>query len=236
MMRAWLRRIKQLLALAAPAPARRAGSVPGPASGPGQGNARWEKPSGKRVKWKRRAAVGARELAAPVERNCPRCGTAMLKEWGANCPSCKPRIAVAKTVALTVSDLRASAGMVLGWLVVLQSPTNKRGQLIELSQAATVLSRDERPPTPNVRWYAFDDSYMSSGHAAIQRPRVGTPDSAFVIEERRGPAGPSSNGVFVNARRLDPEKTCELADGDVIRLGTTEFQFKSLWLPPGETG
>ena len=124
--------------------------------------------------------------------------------------------------------------MVLGWLVVLQSRRGGRGQLIELSELATVLSREDGPPSPGVRWYAFDDSYMSSGHATVRRPRIGKQDSPFVIEERRGSAGPSSNGVFVNARRVDPGKARELSDGDVIRLGTTELQFKSLWLPPGE--
>jgi len=230
MIRAAIDRVKAMLGQG---PSAQASGSP-TSDGDGEAGARWEKGGGKRVKWKRRAPARGLVTEAPVERSCPKCGAAMLEEWGANCPACRPRIAVAKTMALTMADLTASAPMVLGWLVVLQSPAGKRGQLIELSERVTVLSRDEGPRAPGTRWCAFEDSYMSSGHATIRRPPVGTPDSAFSIEERSGPAGPSSNGIYVNSRRLDPGKSSELSDGDVVRLGTTEFQFKSLWLPPGE--
>jgi pSer/pThr/pTyr-binding forkhead associated (FHA) protein len=75
---------------------------------------------------------------------------------------------------------------------------------------------------------------MSSGHATVRRPLRAAREAAFVLEERREPA--SANGVFVNSQKISPGVPHELSDGDMIRLGTTELQFKSLWLPPGVVG
>ena len=211
---------------------------------------RWEKKAGQKVKWNRPAPAvnllggatgGHREQARPetppAEAACPTCRQPLLAEWGTNCPRCKPRIAVARTMALTAANLTIDAGMALGWLVVLKSPDpDKRGSLIELTEPVTVLSRGARPPSPGVRCYSFEDEFMSSGHASVRRPAAAARDAAFQIEDRRDPAGPSANGVFVNSRRITPDRPHELSDGDIIRLGTTELQFKSLWLPPGIVG
>ena len=72
---------------------------------------------------------------------------------------------------------------------------------------------------------------MSTSHATVRRPFGPVRETAFVINDRKDP-GPSSNGVFVNADRLPVGEARELADGDIIRLGTTEMTFRSLWLPP----
>lgn len=191
---------------------------------------RWEKKPGEKIRWVRKPSVAP--LLTADESVCPRCKQPMLREWGTNCPRCKPRMAVARTMAHTAAHLRVDAGLALGWLVVLQSPdSERRGGLIELEEPITVLSRGARPPSPGVRCCAFEDEFMSSSHAAVRRPAKAAPEAAFVIEERREPA--SANGVFVNSRRIRADGPHELSDGDIVRLGTTELQFKSLWLPPG---
>jgi FHA domain len=194
-------------------------------------SARWERGNGKRVRWKR-SGEPARLDRAPVEQQtCPTCSEPLLAEWGAKCPRCKPKLAVSRTVALSHIDLAASSGLALGWLVVLNTPDRPwRGRLVTLDEMVTVLSRNDRPQLPGVRCCAFEDGYMSSGHATIRRPVTAARETAFVIADRKDP-GPSSNGVFVNAQRLATGVNRELADGDIVRLGTTELVFRSLWLP-----
>jgi hypothetical protein len=196
---------------------------------------RWEKQAGQRVRWRRPAAGERLDQPAPEQQICPTCQAPLLVEWGPTCPRCRPKMAVAKTVALTAADLRASIGLSLGWLVVLDSPDKAwRGKLVELDQALIILSRSQRPPSQGTRCIVIDDGYMSTGHATIRRPFAATPQSAFVIADRKDP-GPSSNGVFVNAVRLPAGENRELADGDIVRLGTTELIFRSLYLPPTGT-
>ena len=70
---------------------------------------------------------------------------------------------------------------------------------------------------------------MSKGHSQIMRPRTGSRKAAFEIRDRE--TTPTSNGTFVNSRRLPPGELAPLADGDIIKVGATEIVFKSLWLP-----
>jgi pSer/pThr/pTyr-binding forkhead associated (FHA) protein len=77
----------------------------------------------------------------------------------------------------------------------------------------------------------FDDTFMSSGHAVLNRPNSGDRTDAFTIHDRDNPS-PSVNGTFVNSHKLTPGEVIRLADGDVVKLGATEMLFKSLWLPP----
>jgi hypothetical protein len=200
----------------------------------GQGP-RWEKKDGERVKWVRKPAA-APLITAPEELECPTCGEPMLREWGTNCPRCKPRLAMSRTVAHTGAIPIVDTGLTLGWLVVLQSPDRERcGGLIELEEPLTILSRSACSATPGVRCHVFEDEFMSSRHATVRRPSASSSrDAAFVLEERREPATP--NGVYVNSQRIPTTGPYELSDGDIVRLGGTELQFKSLWLPPGVGG
>jgi hypothetical protein len=221
--------LKKFLGLTAPKPDARRPPPPGEG---GERPPRWEKKAGQKVRWLRKSPAPLFE--APEEQICPGCGKALLAEWGTNCPRCKPRIAMARTMALTRGQRQAEAGMILGWLVVLKSPDEAhRGELIELEEPVTLLSRSMQAPIPGVSCHAFEDDFMSTRHAAVRRPFASLREAAFAIEDRRDPAGPSANGVFVNARRIPPDRAFELSDGDIIRLGTTELQFKSLLLPPG---
>jgi pSer/pThr/pTyr-binding forkhead associated (FHA) protein len=37
----------------------------------------------------------------------------------------------------------------------------------------------------------------------------------------------TANGTFLNGEELEVEKAYDLVDGDMLRLGSTEFKFKS---------
>ncbi len=60
-----------------------------------------------------------------------------------------------------------------------------------------------------------DDEYASKLHAAIYFK-----EGSFEIDDLN-----STNGTFVNGKKVDRQ---ELADGDVIKVGRTEFLFKHL--------
>ena len=125
----------------------------------------------------------------------------------------------------------AAPGLVLGWLVVVQSPDEiRRGSLIQLTSPLSVLSRGLRS-LAGQEWFDINDEFMSSGHAVIARPARDGREGCFCIRDRQEP-GPSANGTFVNARRLAAGESANLSEGDLIRVGTSELVFKSLWLPP----
>ena len=117
------------------------------------------------------------------------------------------------------------------WLVVLSSnDESQRGALIELDQPTLILSRADAAPIGD-RVIKFDDSFMSSGHAILKRPQTADRTDSFTVRDRDNP-GPSVNGTFVNSRKLGLGEQVRLADGDIIKVGTAELLFKSLWLPP----
>lgn len=163
----------------------------------------------------------------------------MLAAWGATCGSCRPGIAVAKTLCLSAVNLPSGApvsGLALGWLVVVQSPDAKRiGSLLELAAPVSVLSRGAHGATAGEEWFDFADEFMSGGHALVSRPARADRHQAFSIRDRQDP-GPSANGTFVNSHKLGRGEVVKLSEGDVVRLGTTEMVFKSLWLPPSGQG
>jgi hypothetical protein len=125
---------------------------------------------------------------------------------------------------------QAAEGMTLGWLVIVSSvDVQRRGSLIELDQVRSILSRADSLPSGTPGLVEFADTFMSSGHAVLSRPRTGTRTDAFTISDRE--TSPSANGTFVNSRRITPGKSLRLADGDVVKVGATEMVFRSLWLP-----
>jgi hypothetical protein len=157
----------------------------------------------------------------------------MLAAWGTTCGSCRPGMAAPRTLNLSAvrSEDASGAGLALGWLVVMQTPDEKRqGTLIELGEPISVLSRGARS-VAGQEWLDFNDEFMSNGHALILRPVQQTRASTFSIRDRHEP-GPSANGTFVNGRRLAAGENENLSEGDLIRVGVTELIFKSLWLPP----
>jgi hypothetical protein len=174
--------------------------------------------------------------APHAEIPCPNCGEPMLAGWGTTCGKCRPNLVGAKTMFFAPGQVElpvatGAAGMTLGWLIVIRtSDESHKGALVELD-ADTVLSRADAPPTGAAKLVSFDDGFMSSGHALLSRPQTGERTDAFSIRDRDRP-GPSANGTFVNSHKLVKGEIVRLADGDVIKVGTTELLFKSLWLPP----
>ena len=230
-----LDRIKGLLGGSTPpstAGARHLGRVAGE-----EGRQAWQERKGGRAdKWKasrraRPSAVGSRE--DPVEESCQTCGEPLLLEWGGVCPNCKPKIASPKTLFASRADLFGATSLSLGWLIVLRSPDQAQlATLLELDQSLNIITRVGGPALPGARMYPFNDEFMSVSNATLRRPFGGDKTAAFTLEDRRSP-GPSANGTWVNSRRLTPQEVVQLGDGDVVRVGTTEFLFKSLWLPAG---
>jgi hypothetical protein len=139
-----------------------------------------------------------------------------------------------KTLALSRAEEIGSVPLSLAWLVVMRSPDEKkRGLLVELGAPLTVLTRlggDAQAMTG--QRVEFDDEYASIGHALVFRTEGPDRTTAFTIRDRQRP-GPSSNGTFVNSQKLGADKVVVLSDGDVVRIGTSEMLFKSLWLPAG---
>jgi len=154
----------------------------------------------------------------------------MLAGWGATCGRCKPKLAYPKTVMLAASDAIGMMPLALGWLVITKTQAElSRGQLIELAGPETVLSRSGGAVTgPHV--VPIDDVFMSDSHATIRRPAQITASAAFTLEDRRNP-GPSKNGTWLNLRKLSPNEVAPLGDGDLVRVGTTDLIFRSLFLP-----
>ena len=160
----------------------------------------------------------------------------MLATWGTTCGSCHPGIATPKTLGLSSVFRPGSApepGLSLGFLVVLQSRDERRiGSLIQLTAPTSVLSRGVRSPAVDEAWFDFADEFMSCGHASVYRPASNDRQEAFAIRDRVDP-GPSANGTFVASHKLGRGEIVKLSEGDIVRMGTTEMVFKSLWLPPG---
>jgi hypothetical protein len=159
----------------------------------------------------------------------------MLAAWGATCGNCRPGIAACKTLCLSATDLaRAAPGLSLGWLVVVESPDQRRlGWLIELAAPVSVLSRGGC--SDKQAWFDFADDFMSEGHALVFRPASADRHESFTIRDRQD-GGPSTNGTFVNSHKLDRDEEVKLSEGDIVRVGSTEMVFKSLWLPPSGQG
>lgn len=212
-------------------PPRRPARPRSPLSDPGLGTGRSRGPSGAFE------PLESPDESAPAEIPCPNCGEPMLAGWGTTCGKCRPNLVGAKTMFFAPGQVElpashaAASGMTLGWLIVIRTgDESKKGSLIELD-ADAVLSRADAPPIGSAKLVAFDDGFMSSGHAVLGRPQTGERTDAFTIRDRDRP-GPSANGTFVNSHKLVKGEIVRLADGDVIKVGTTELLFKSLWLPP----
>jgi hypothetical protein len=166
-----------------------------------------------------------------AEHACPKCGKPVLESWGTLCASCKPKLASPKTMVLASDDVAGMLSMTLGWLVVTRCPDDaRRGTLIELVDPVMVLTRAGATAS-KATVIELNDDFISTEHATIRRPQGYSQEAAFTIEDRKHPS-PSANGTFVNGRRLGPSEVVKLGDGDMVRVGTTDLCFKSLWLPP----
>ena len=108
--------------------------------------------------------------------------------------------------AAEAAELRAQHGSPPSRLLVVSSPELEEGRLLEVA-APTVVGRDA---TSGIRLDA--DEYASARHARLE-PR---PDGVWVHDLG------STNGTFLNGKRLDGAKLARA--GDVIRIGATELE------------
>jgi FHA domain len=207
-----------------------------------------KRPAGSRIPRGSAAGRGPASIAVvsetgsegpPEEIACPSCGEPMIAGWGTTCGKCRPSMVAPKTMFTEDGHLAlpslASAGLVLGWLVILRSVDEEQiGRLVELDRDTVVLSRGDMAADPTTCVLSFQDAFMSSGHAVLRRPFGGQRSDAFTIRDRQNP-GPSANGTFVNAHKLRAGEEMRLGDGDVVKVGASELLFRALWLPPAES-
>ena len=96
----------------------------------------------------------------------------------------------------------------LAWLVVRQGA--QVNQQLQLRAGSNTIGRDGQRSE-----LVVDDPSVSSEHARIRYE-----GGAFVIHDLA-----SSNGTFVNGRRVDKQR---LVDNDQVRLGRLECVFKTI--------
>lgn len=111
--------------------------------------------------------------------------------------------------AADVAALRAEAPIAHARLLVLDSPTLRRGASIELAGPTSI----GRGPENAVR--LDGDEFVSSRHARLDV----RPDGTWVED-----AG-STNGTFVNGARVTEARL--LQPGDVVRVGQTDFRVET---------
>ena len=117
----------------------------------------------------------------------------------------KPEVAPGEGRATIAVDLDGVP--LVGWLVAINGPHQSR--TFKLGPGTTKLG-SERGRADHV----FDDTFMSGEHAHVKMSPGG-----FVLVDNL-----SANGCYVNQARVDRH---ELLDNDLIRLGKTDFKFKT---------
>ncbi len=85
------------------------------------------------------------------------------------------------------------------------------GDVVTLSQSVLRIGRDR-----NYADYCIRNEHVSSRHARIE-----IQDGHFVVVDTE-----SSNGTYVNGRKLKPYEACFLQDGDSITFGGEQFTFQ----------
>ncbi len=134
---------------------------------------------------------------------CPECGAGGGKAAAAPAPSGGGK---ARTMALDLGGGAVSGANNIGWLVPLDGL--QAGELFELKKRCTVGSA----PDCDV---ILKDPSISGRHAEFIPAAQG-----FRINDLG-----STNGTFVNDKRVSSQ---DLIDNDNVRLGRTNFKFKSM--------
>jgi hypothetical protein len=88
---------------------------------------------------------------------------------------------------------------------------NSNGGTITLDRLPAIIGRGER-----IGSYLVSDSAISGKHARIEK------DNGHYIITDIG----STNKTFINGKILTPHKGNQLNDGDIVRMGRTEFTFQ----------
>ncbi len=145
---------------------------------------------------------------------CPYCGTP-VGQVGAAAPQAVMGAPAGieaggeKTVAINLSDISAKeTRSVVGWIVAQNG--NHRGEDFRIYDGKNILG------TAADCDIVITDPYLSAKHCTIRHE-----NGNFQVTDLD-----SMNGTFVNQKRCTKS---DLIDNDTIRLGRTEFKFKSLF-------
>jgi hypothetical protein len=115
-----------------------------------------------------------------------------------------------RTVAAPRADSAVQKRYVVGWLVGLNGAT--RGESFAIRMGRNVLGRDRRSDV------CIHDDQASSHHAdLVFRPE----ERRFILMDHN-----STNGTYVNEIEIEPRR--DLADRDIIRVGSQKFLFMPL--------
>ncbi len=160
--------------------------------------------------------------------SCTNCGSALQPDWDM-CPFCgtpvgqvgpsaphammpgvpQPVETGEKTMALNLDELNANTRRtVVGWIVAQNG--NHRGEDFRIYDGKNILG------TAADCDIVITDPFLSAKHCTIRHE-----NGNFQVTDLD-----SMNGTFVNQKRCSKS---DLIDNDTIRLGRTEFKFKSLF-------
>ena len=159
---------------------------------------------------------------------CMNCGSSLQADWDM-CPFCgtpvgqvsngpsapqpivgmpAPQESGEKTVALNLDALNTVQRTVVGWIVAQNG--NHRGEDFRIYDGKNILG------TAADCDIVITDPFLSAKHCTIRHE-----NGNFQVTDLD-----SMNGTFVNQKRCTKS---DLIDNDTIRLGRTEFKFKSLF-------
>ena len=193
--------------------------------GAGEGSAKQQQESAKMGKGKRNKHQRAMSI------KCVNCGSDLNADWDI-CPFCgtpagqtasnapQPQLPMGipqpaenngeKTMALNMDDLNLSSKQrtVVGWIVAQNG--NHRGEDFRIYDGKNILG------TAADCDIVITDPFLSAKHCTIRHE-----NGNFQVTDLD-----STNGTFVNQKRCTKS---DLIDNDTIRLGHTEFKFKSLF-------
>ncbi len=86
------------------------------------------------------------------------------------------------------------------------------GEVIKLSRAVTRIGRDPR----------YADRVIDNKHVSSQHARIEQRDGRYTVVDEG-----SSNGTFLNGRRLERKQPAALRDGDVLAFAREQYVFHS---------
>lgn len=182
-----------------------------------QGSAKMGK--GKRNKRQQALAISCTNCGSSLQPDwdmCPFCGTPVGQYGGPSAPqgmmmngAPQPQESGEKTVAINLDALNIdNRRTVVGWIVAQNG--NHRGEDFRIYDGKNILG------TAADCDIVITDPFLSAKHCTIRHE-----NGNFYVQDLD-----SMNGTFVNQKRCTK---ADLIDNDTIRLGRTEFKFKSLF-------
>lgn len=172
---------------------------------------------GKRNKYQQSMAISCMNCGSALQPDwdmCPFCGTPVGQVSGPSAPQPmavgmpRPQESGEKTMAINLDEINATQRTVVGWIVAQNG--NHRGEDFRIYDGKNILG------TAADCDIVITDPFLSAKHCTIRHE-----NGNFQVTDLD-----SMNGTFVNQKRVTKS---DLIDNDTIRLGRTEFKFKSLF-------